>query len=356
MKKKLKVLVLSDGTRPTAVDQDLSKELKTSEWKTEANVMAALENLGHTAEHLALYDDVDLLRKKTETFAPDVLFNLVEQFNNNPAFDQNIVSFFEMQGLPFTGCGSTGMTLCKHKGTSKKILHYHRIHVPNFVVIPRGQRVGRPKQLKFPILVKPVKEEASYGISRASFVETDESFRERVSFVHEKYSSDAIAEEYIEGRELYVSIMGNTRLTVFPMRELMFREVPPNEPRIATYKAKWDEKYRKRWGLEGQFAENLDATLVKEIEKMCKDIYRLLTIDGYARIDLRLTADNKPYFIEANPNPHLAADEDFAQSALKAGLKYPQLIQAIVRLAMSPSRTGGEQQAQPNKSLAQLRV
>src|SRR6266404_2071497 len=340
MKKKLKVLVLFDGTSPTKIDQDFSDELKTKEWKTEANVMNALGAVGHTAEHLAIYDNVDLLRQKLETFAPDVLFNLVEQFRNKSEFDQNIVSFFEMQGLPFTGCGSTGLTLCKHKGTAKKILHYHRIHTPNFIVVLRGQRIGRPKHLKFPILIKPVKEEASYGISRASFVETEEQFRERIAFVHEKHNTDAIAEEYIDGRELYVSIMGNTRLTVFPIRELVFREVPPNEPKIATYKAKWDEEYRKRWGLDGRFAEDLELDLVAQIVQTCKDIYRLLTIDGYARIDLRLTADNKIYFIEANPNPHLAADEDFAQSAAKAGLKYPQLIQAIIRLGMSPSRSG----------------
>ena len=338
MKKKLKVLVLSDGTRPTGVDQDLSKELKTSEWKTEANVMAALEKLGHTAEHLALFDDVDLLRQKTETFAPDVLFNLVEQFNNNPAFDQNIVSFFEMQGLPFTGCGSTGMTLCKHKGTSKKILHYHRIGVPNFTVIPRGQRIARPKQLKFPILIKPVKEEASYGISQASFVENDDDFKERVAFVHDKHQSAAIAEEYIDGRELYVSIMGNIRLTVFPIREMIFKEVPPNEPKIATFKAKWDEGYRKRWGLKNRFANGFEPALLARIQETCKRIYRLLTIDGYARIDLRLTPDNKLYFIEANPNPHLAEDEDFAMSANKAGLPYPQLIDRIIRQGMATFR------------------
>src|SRR5438270_5266065 len=214
MKKKLKVLVLFDGTSPTTVDQDFSDELKTREWKTEANVMNALGAMGHTPEHLAIYDDVDLLRQKLETFAPDVLFNLVEQFRNKSEFDQNIVSFFEMQGLPFTRCGSTGLTLCKHKGISKKILHYHGIHVPNFVVIPRGQRTGRPKQLKFPILVKPVKEEASYGISQASFVETDEQFSERVAFVHEKYASDAFVEEYIEGRVFYEGLLGKERLIV----------------------------------------------------------------------------------------------------------------------------------------------
>jgi D-alanine-D-alanine ligase len=183
-----------------------------------------------------------------------------------------------------------------------------------------------------------VKEEASYGISQASFVANDEQFRERVAFIHEKYDSDAIAEEYIEGRELYVSLMGNVRLTVLPIRELVFREVPPNEPKIATFKAKWDEEYRKRWGLENQFAEDLDPQLVADIEETCKRIYRLLTIDGYARIDLRLSADNKVYFIEANPNPILANDEDFALSAGKAGLPYPQLIDRIVRHGMNTIR------------------
>src|SRR5438046_1496812 len=312
--------------------------MKTKDWQTEANVMAALGALGHTAEHLAIFDDVDLLRQKLETFAPDVLFNLVEQFKNNPGFDQNIVSFFEMQDLPFTGCSSTGLTLCKHKGISKKILHYHGIHVPNFVVIPRGQRIARPRQLKFPILVKPVKEEASYGISQASFVETDEQFRERTAFIHEKHDADVIAEEYVAGRELYVGLMGNLRLTVFPIRELVFRAVPPDEPKIATYRAKWDEEYRKRWGLHNKFAVGLEPALVARIEETCKRIYRLLTIEGYARIDLRLTAANEIYFIEANPNPILAADEDFAQAAGKAGLTYPQLIDRIIRQGMKTAR------------------
>jgi D-alanine-D-alanine ligase len=338
VKKKLKVLVLFDGSGPTTIDQDFSAEMKTEDWKTEANVMAALGTLGHTAEHLAIFDDVDLLRQKVETFAPDVLFNLVEQFKKNPGFDQNIVSLLEMQGVPFTGCGATGLTLCKHKGISKKILGYHHILVPNFVVIPRGQRIPRLTRPKFPLVVKPVKEEASYGISRPSFVETDEQFRERVTFIHERYNSAVIAEEYIDGRELYASMIGNVRLTVFPIRELIFRQVPANEPKIATFKAKWDDEYRKRWGLENQFAEGLDPALVAEIEDTCKRIYRLLTIEGYARIDLRLTADNKVYFIEANPNPHLAADEDFAQSAEKAGLTYPQLINALIRLGMKTLR------------------
>ncbi|MEQ1859658.1 MAG: hypothetical protein ABMA13_06965 [Chthoniobacteraceae bacterium] len=338
MKKKLKILALFDAIRATTLDQDLSAELKTEDWKTEANVLAALGALGHTVDHLAIFDDLDLLRQKLTSFAPDVVFNLADQFKNNRAFDTAIASFMEMHGVRYTGCGPTGLTLCKHKGISKKILGYHRIHVPDFVIIARGARIARPKRLKFPILVKPLKEEASLGISQASFVETDDQFRERVAFIHEKYAGDVIAEEYIEGRELYVSVMGNLQLRVLPIRELVFREVPPDEPKIATYRAKWDEEYRKKWGLQNQFAEGLDPALVAGIERTCKRIYRLLTIDGYARIDLRLNAAGEVYFIEANPNPILAEDEDFAQSAARAGLAYPQLIERIIRLGLKTVR------------------
>jgi D-alanine-D-alanine ligase len=337
LKKKLKVLALFDAIAPTRIDQDFTEELKTADWKTEASLLRALGTLGHETEHLALFDDLDLLRQKLATFPADVLFNLADQFKNNRSFDQNIVSHLEILGLPFTGCGAAGLLLCKHKGISKKILSYHRIHTPNFVVLPRNQRIGRPRKLKFPLLIKPVKEEASIGIAQASFVENDEQFRERVAFIH-KYDLDVIAEEYIDGRELYVSLMGNLKLAVFPIRELIFREVPPDEPRIATYRVKWDEEYRKRWGLENQFAEGLDPALVRQIEQTCKRIYRLLTIDGYARIDLRLTPANEIYFIEANPNPILADDEDFAQSAAKAGLPYPQLIERIIRQGMKTVR------------------
>jgi D-alanine-D-alanine ligase len=335
--KKLKILVLCDAIEPTPPDHNLAEYL-AGDRQTESDVLNAFGKLGHQAEHLVIFDSLELLRQKLESFQPDVVFNLADQFRNNRAFDQNIVSFLEMHGIPFTGCGSTGLTLCKHKAISKKILGYHRIHVPEFTVIPRGRKGVRPKRLRFPILIKPLKEEASYGISQASFVETDEQFRERVQFVHEKFDNDAIAEEYIEGRELYVSVIGNQRLQAFPIRELLFKEVPPDEPKIATYKAKWDEEYRKRWGLQNQFAEGLDSALIKSIEQTCKRIYRLLTIDGYGRIDLRMTANNEIYFIEANPNPVLAAEEDFAQSALKAGLAYPQLLERIVRSGMSAVR------------------
>jgi D-alanine-D-alanine ligase len=324
-KPRLKVLALFDAIAPTTLDQDLSAELASPDWRTEAGVLRALKSLRFDVEHLAIYDDLDLLRQKVAAFAPDVIFNLADQFKDNRAFDQNIVSYLELHGVPFTGCGSTALTLCKNKAISKKILGYHGIRVPEFATVARGDRPAR-------------KEEASLGIAQASFVETDEQFKDRVQFIHDSISADAIAEEYIEGRELYVSVLGDRRLEVFPIRELVFKKVPPDEPKIATWKAKWDEAYRKDWGLENQFAEGLDPAVVRRVERACRRIYRLLTLDAYARIDLRLTSAGEPVFIEANPNPAIAADEDFAASAAAAGLTYRKLIARIVRLGLAAAR------------------
>jgi D-alanine-D-alanine ligase len=332
-----KVLVLCDSAGPTTLDHDYSAELKTEDWKTEANVTAALGELGYSYELLGLHDDTDLLRQKLAAFEPDVIFNMVEQFRNLSSAEHKITSFLELQGVPFTGCSAVGMTLCKNKSIAKKILSYHRIRVPQFVVLPPGRRIKRPAALHFPVLIKPVKEEASHGISQASFVETDEEFVERVKFVHEKFEQPAIAEEYIVGRELYVGIIGNHRLQAFPAREMAFSEVPESAPRFATFHAKWDEGYRKRWGIRNEFAE-LDAESARRMETLCKRIYRVLLIDGYARLDLRLTPENEIVFIEANPNPMLAKDEDFALAADKAGLPFPKLVQRILQVGKTTVR------------------
>jgi D-alanine-D-alanine ligase len=282
---------------------------------------------------LGVYDDTALIRQKLEQFQPDVILNLIERFKDNAAFDQNIAAFLELLGVPFTGCGALGLSLCKNKGLSKEILSHHRIRVPNFIILPVGKKVVRPKRMAFPLFIKPLKEEASYGISQASFVESDEQFQQRVAFIHEKFQQDAIAEEYIDGRELYVSVLGNGRLQVFPIREIVFKEVPPDEPKFASYRVKWDEDYRERWGIANQFATGLDDATVTRIEKLCKKIYRLLHITGYARLDLRLTATGEVVFIEANPNPILSREEDFAESAVQGGLPYAKLIERIIRLA-----------------------
>ena len=337
MPKRDKILVLFDSAGPTPLDHVYTEELKTPHWKTEAHIIEALRELGHPVEMLGLHDDTDLLRQKLETFQPDMIFNMVEQFGNLSSAEHKITSFLELQGIPFTGCSAVGITLCKNKSIAKKILSYHRVHVPDFVVLPPKRRIKRPKRLEFPILIKPLKEEASYGIAQASFVENDADFTERVKFIHEKFAQPAIAEEYIVGRELYVGVLGNHRLQAFPPREMIFKQVPEDEPRFATFKVKWDEAYRERWGIQNEFAV-LDPDLARRIEKLCKRIYHLLLIDGYARLDLRLTPQNEIVFIEANPNPMLAKDEDFALAAEKAGLPYPKLIQRILQVGKATAR------------------
>lgn len=338
IKKGLKVLALFDLGEPTSLEQDFSQELKSEAWLTEANVLKALRAIGCEVDYLAIHDRTELIGQKLEQFPADVIFNLVEAFRNKRSLDQNVASFLELAGIPFTGCGSTGLTLCKNKGISKKILDYHRIRVPQFAILPKGRRTSRPKWLPFPLIIKPLKEEASMGISQASFVESDADFSERVAYVHDKLGMDVIAEEYIAGREIYVGILGNHRLTSFPMRELVFSELPEDEPLIATYKAKWDDAYRKKWGVGTHFAEDTDPALARKIEHTCRRIYRILAMDGYGRIDLRVTPQNEIVFLEANPNPFLAKGEDYALSAEKAGLSYNALIAKIVQLGLSAVR------------------
>lgn len=331
--KKERVLITFDTAQTCGPDHDYSEELKTVDWETESCVINAVKQLGHDYDLLGIFDDTETVSQKIKRFAPTVLFNLVETFKGHSAHDRDIASLFKLTELPFTGCGPTGLTLCKNKALSKQILSYHRIRIPHFSIFPQKKPVRRPKRLGFPLFIKPLREEASYGISQASFVENDEQFCERIRFIHENMKHDAIAEEYIDGRELYVSILGNTRLQVFPIREMKFTQVPEEEPKIATFKAKWDESYRKKWGIKNQFADPLPAGVEERIKKLSKKIYHLLSIRGYARMDMRLTAGNEIVFIEANPNPILSQWEDFAESSKKAGLSYTDLIQKIIQLS-----------------------
>jgi len=335
MKKTLKVLALFDTAGTPPADQDFSQELKTEDWKAEANVLNALKRLGHEVRSLGVFDEPGLILEEVKTHPPDVVFNLTEHFNNRSAYDQNVASLLEMLGVRYTGSGPTGLTLCKNKGMTKEILAYHRIRFPAYAIFPPGATIRRPKRLAFPLFIKPLQEEASYGISQDSFVENDEAFEERVRFIHERMNQEALAEEYIEGRELYVSILGNQRLQVFPIREVIFSEVPEGRPRFSTFKAKWDEAYRQRWGIQNIFAQPLPEGVAERIAKICKKVYRVLRIRGYGRIDLRVAPDGDIVILEANPNPNLAADDEFAQSALKAGLTYEGLIQRILGLALS---------------------
>lgn len=336
VKKNLKVLVLFDTAGTPPPDQDFSEEFKTEEWKTEAQVVSELKKLGHDVHYLGIYEEIDLLYEGVKKIAPDIVFNLTEHFGGNRYLDKAVVGFLEMMKVPYTGCSPIGLMLCRHKELSKKLLTFHRIKNPPFALIRRGENPRVPIKLKLPCIVKMANVDASEGISQASVVETEEEMAERIHFVHKNLKDDALVERFIPGRELYVSMLGNKRLEVLPPREMVFRKIEDNHNAFATYKTKWDEEYRKRWGIDNVFAE-LDPELEKKIAHLCKRVYKILRIDGYARIDLRLTPHNEIVFIEANPNPFLAADEDFAEAAKKAGYDFPALLDKILQLGLRRS-------------------
>ena len=334
-RKRHKVLVLFDTAGTPPADQDFTKELKTDDWAAEAHVIAALKQLGHEVRTIGVWDEPGMIIDEIKANPPDVVFNLTEHFNAVSAYDRNVAGLLEMMGVPYTGSSPTGLTLCKNKGMAKELLAYHKIRVPNFALFSPKATIKKPPRLKFPLFIKPAEEEASYGISQDSFVETEEALEERIRFIHERMNQTALAEEYIEGREIYVSLIGNERLQVLPLREVIFTEVPEDQPKFSTFKAKWDDAYRKRWGIQNVFAEPFSDGTVQRIGKICKAVYRALRIHGYGRIDLRVTPEDEVVILEANPNPNLDRDDEFAQSAIKAGLTYERMIQRIVRLALS---------------------
>jgi D-alanine-D-alanine ligase len=331
----VKVLVLFDMGRAAAAGETFSpRVLKQEEDKqTEADVLSCLKKLGHQVETLAVFNDVVSIVEKLKEFVPDVVFNLTESFHSNRANEPNIPALLELMRARYTGAKPDGLILCKDKALAKKVLLYHRLRVPHFVISPESRPLKRLRRFVFPAFVKPVSEESSDGIAKASFAKSEEEALERARFIHEKFQCDALIEEYIEGRELYLSVMGNSKLTVFPPREIFFEQMPEDEPKFATFKAKWDETYRKKWGIKNGPARELPPGLQDKLTRLARKVYRVLKIRGLGRIDVRLTAGGEIVIIEANPNPSLAREEDFAQSAAAAGLDYEQLIQKILDTA-----------------------
>lgn len=313
-------------------------DLSTVSWKTEFDVVETLKGLGHQVFPVGVWNDLSVIREAIETIKPHIAFNLLEEFANQTTYDQNVVSYLELLGLPYTGCNPRGLMLARDKGWTKKILSYHRIAVPEFLVVPIRRTVKRPKRLAFPLIVKSMTEEASLGISQASIVEDDEKLRERVDFIHHSTAvgTTALVERYIEGRELYVGVLGNTRLQVLPIWELVLKNMPEDAKKIATARVKWSDKYQKKYDIRSQEAKGLSPELQHNIQKVAKRVYRHLALSGYARIDLRLAEheQNKIYVLEANPNAQLAYGEDLADSAKRAGLTYPDLLQRIINLGL----------------------
>ena len=334
--KKLRVLTLlrKDLVPPSDLEGMTADEITSADWKMEYDVVTALTDLGHEVRQLGVHDELGAIRRAIHEFEPHIAFNLLEEFGGETLYDHNVVSYLELMGVPYTGCNPRGMMIARDKALSKKLLAYHRIPVPDFAVFHRGRKIQRPRRLKFPLFVKSVVEDASLGISQASLVKDEEKLAERVKFVHEHTYTAAIAEEFIQGRELYVGMLGNRRLEALPVWELLFEKKPEDLPLIATARAKWNLKYQKKWGVMSRAAKDLPDGLEKTIARRCRRIYRFLGLSGYARLDFRLSPEGRLFFIEANPNPQLAYGEDFAESAELKGISYEQLIQRIMNLGI----------------------
>ncbi|HUY88874.1 MAG TPA: ATP-grasp domain-containing protein [Pirellulales bacterium] len=332
-KKRVLVLMHEALVPPESLEGHSEKEV--AEWKTEFDVVAGLNNLGHEVRPLGVASELGPIREAIEQWKPHAAFNLLEEFHGVTLYDQHVVSFLELMQQPYTGCNPRGLMLAHDKALCKKILSYHRVSAPDFAVFPKGKKIKRSKRLKFPLLVKSATEEASLGISQASIVSSDEKLADRVAFIHEHLGSDALVEEYIEGRELYVGVMGNARLTTFPIWEMIFANMPEGAAHIATAKVKWDTKYQKKHGIATSAAENLPDGVAELLPRLCKRVYRILGLSGYARLDFRLNEEGKPYLLEVNPNPNLAYGEDFSESAERAGISYEELLQRILNLALS---------------------
>ena len=336
--KRLRVLLLMHPTLVPPDDAANYSEAESYEWKTEWDVLSALRDLGHEVRVLGVQYELLPIRDAIEEWKPHVVFNLLEEFHGIAEFDSHVAGYLELLRIPYTGCNPRGLVLARGKALSKKLLFYHRIKVPAFAVVPRGRRARRTRGLDYPLIVKSLTEEASLGISQASVVDSDAKLDDRVRFIHASIGSDAIIEQFISGREIYVGVLGNHRLQTLPVWELSFENLPRGRPAIATARVKHNVAYQEKAGILQGPAHDLSEEQTAHIIRITKRAYKVLELDGYGRIDYRMTEDGELYFLEANPNPDIAKTNEFASAAAEIGIDYPGLIQKILNLARQRAR------------------
>ena len=332
--KKLRVLMLMHEDLVPPADAESFPEHKIPPWKTEYDILWALETLGHDALQVGVHDDLEVIRSAIAGFDPHIVFNVLEEFNGSTVYGQAVVSYVELLRRAYTGCNPRGLITAHDKVLTKKVLTYHGIRTPRFEVIRRGRAIRPPAGLSYPMFVKSAFEDASLGISQKSIVHGPEKLIERVEYMHETFETDAIVEEYVDGREMYLGLIGNTRIEAFPVWEMRFENYPAGKPRIATEKVKWSYPYQLKHGIQTGPAD-LPEAKQREIVRLGKEVYRALGLSGYARLDLRLDAEGQVWLIEANGNPDLAHDEDFAKSSHAAGYAYEELIARILKLGLA---------------------
>ena len=332
--KSLRIMVVAHASLVPPDDLSGVAAARLDEMRTEIDVITTLKAMGHEVLVVGVLDSLTELRTVMTDWRPDIAFNLLEEFDGIVTYDQHVVAFLELSRQRYTGCNPRGLLLSRDKPLSKQLLSYHRIPTPQFTVFRRGARLHVPRKLRYPLFVKSATEDASLGISQASIVADLGHLRDRVAFIHDQVGSDALVEEYIDGREVYVGVLGNDRLTRYPPWELSFGSLPEGQAPIATRKIKWDKRYQQKHGIATRAADDLDSAVLTRLDQLARRIYRALGLSGYARMDFRIRPDGSVFVLEANANPNLAQGEDLAQSALAAGTGYDELLTRILQLGL----------------------
>jgi D-alanine-D-alanine ligase len=347
-KPKIKVAIVYNEPEPEMYRKSSEVEIPEPEFKAyfEVSKMTPMEefdciaeklnNVGFQAYTINIKDDLGLMLKNLTGQKPDVIFNFVEIFKDNPRFEMNIVGLYELMGIPYTGAPAMALANCQNKILAKRLLSSSGIRIPPFFIV--YTRMSRyTHKLKYPLFVKPAFEDASVGIENESIVTNSKELRSRIEHVLKFFSQPVLVEEFIEGRELNVSVMGDKRLRVLPISEIDFSTMPDHLHNIVSYQAKWDphhESYHKTIPV-------CPAPLPKNIEKRAKEIafkaFKVMGCRDYARVDIRLSKDNKLYVLEVNPNPDITEGAGFMRSAGHAGMSYAQALKRIVKYALSRS-------------------
>lgn len=328
----MKVTVLIDPEAFVPEDPQLEQGLEHSCMDVEFHVSHALREAGHSVNVVVFGPHIAENLEQLRAAKADLVFNLTEHHGGDRRMDKNIAALLDLAGIPYTGSGPTGLMLCRDKALCKRLLSHHRIRVPDFVLLRRGETAVRRK-LSYPLVVKPLYEDGSDGITLGSLVHGPDELRERAAMLHERMKQPVIGEEFIEGRELYLGLLGNGRLTALPARECRFNSAKAAAPRIATARVKRDAEYCKKWGIEFTDAE-MDKSLGARLSRISKRIYRLLHLRDYGRIDVRITEAGDVVFLEANPNPDLTMGDEIAEAASRIGIDYDRLVERIVRAAL----------------------
>ena len=297
-------------------------------------VARALRRLGHRVSILGVHGEVKRLVSGLSRRKPELVFNLMEMFGDNVFGDIPVAGLLNLLGLKYTGSGPGELYLSQDKGLTKKLLAFESILYPRFAVFSRENAFETGGNLRMPLFVKPLRSDASLGIGGKSLVQDWNALMERVTAIRKELDDAALAEEFIDGREFYVGVIGNSQPKALPPVEIDFTGFPEGVPKVMDSKAKWDERSKEYKGTRSVMAQ-LPDELRARLQKVAVDAYRALRVRDYGRVDLRLTDTGDIYVLEVNASCYLEKHSEFAMAANAAGLDYPRLIERIVDLAVA---------------------